>query len=46
VDLINTSKQPELDMPELKNNDAERVVPFDDKRSIRRIVLAEEDLNL
>jgi hypothetical protein len=38
VDLLGTSKEPELDLL-LERNDAEIVVPFDDKRSIRRIVL-------
>lgn len=47
VDLINTSKQPEIDFRENGENNQERetVVPFDDNRSIRRIVLTEEILN-
>jgi hypothetical protein len=43
VDLRNTSKEPELGLVE-HEEDAEHVVPFDDKRSIRRIVLGEEVL--
>jgi len=43
VDLIGTSKQPELNLPE--GDDEQVVVPFDDKRSIRRIVLSEDALN-
>jgi hypothetical protein len=38
VDLIGTSKQPQIDMSE-SATEADVVVPFDDKRSIRRIVL-------
>jgi hypothetical protein len=38
VDLIGTSKQPELDL-RLETEEDDLVVPFDDKRSIRRIVL-------
>ena len=38
VDLIGTSKQPQIDMSE-SAAEADVVVPFDDKRSIRRIVL-------
>jgi hypothetical protein len=37
IDLINTSKEPQIDLLESEIPDA--VVPFDDKRSIRRIVL-------
>lgn len=55
VDLINTSKQPELELLERREADLESfegesseseefIVPFDDKRSIRRIVLTEEHL--
>jgi hypothetical protein len=43
VDLLNTSKQPTIDLGE-EGDGAEFVVPFDDKRSIRRIVLTEEAL--
>lgn len=41
VDLLNTSRQPEVEMARIDAvDDAEaRIVPFDDKRSIRRIVL-------
>lgn len=47
VDLITTNKKPELDFldtEERVEGDA-FIVPFDDKRSIRRIVLTEEILN-
>ena len=43
VDLINTSKQPTLEFEEFQTE--EDIVPFDDKRSIRRIILTEEVLN-
>lgn len=43
VDLINTSKQPTLEFEEFQSEDD--IVPFDDKRSIRRIILTEEILN-
>ncbi|WP_437561286.1 ORC-CDC6 family AAA ATPase [Sorangium sp. So ce542] len=39
VDLIGTSKEPQLNLIESEEDDADVVVPFDDKRSIRRIVL-------
>lgn len=42
VDLIGTTKEPELDLVERAEPDV--VVPFDDKRSIRRIVLHPEVL--
>lgn len=45
VDLLNTTKQPELDFIEDRGDTLEIVVPFDDKRSIRRIILSEEILN-
>jgi hypothetical protein len=38
VDLIGTSKEPELDLQKSREG-VDIVVPFDDKRSIRRIVL-------
>lgn len=38
VDLIGTSKQPQIDMAD-GGDSVDVVVPFDDKRSIRRIVL-------
>lgn len=38
VDLIGTSREPEL-MEEVDRDSPDLVVPFDDKRSIRRIVL-------
>ncbi len=43
VDLIGTSKEPELEL--LERTEQEVVVPFDDKRSIRRIVLRPEILD-
>lgn len=43
VDLLTTKKEPEIEMIEAENGD-ERIVPFDDKRSIRRIILSEDDL--
>ena len=42
VDLIGTSQQPQIELFQLENSsltDAEIIVPFDDKRSIRRIIL-------
>lgn len=46
VDLLNTTKQPELEFIEDRDDyNDEIVVPFDDKRSIRRIILSEEILN-
>lgn len=44
VDLLNTSKQPDLEMSEMKKEHKDLIVPFDDKRSIRRIILKESDL--
>jgi hypothetical protein len=45
VDLINTSKQPDIDFGEsIESSDI--VVPFDDKRSIRRIVVDEQTLDV
>ena len=44
VDLIGTSKQPILDLFE-EVSETDLVVPFDDKRSIRRIVLDEKVLS-
>lgn len=48
VDLLSTSKAPQLELQpiEVDAEDADMVVPFDDKRSIRRIVLRETDLQL
>ncbi len=43
VDLIGTSKEPELDL-QFDSAQPDIVVPFDDKRSIRRIVLDESIL--
>jgi hypothetical protein len=45
VDLINTKKAPELGFDEVTGSEQDRVVPFDDKRSIRRIVLSPDILN-
>ena len=44
VDLLNTSKQPELGFGQDEGERSEFIVPFDDKRSIRRIILTEKDL--
>ncbi len=47
VDLLNTSKQPLLDLIEEdreENTEPDLIVPFDDKRSIRRIILTEDVL--
>ncbi|PKD44687.1 ATP-binding protein [Rhodohalobacter barkolensis] len=43
VDLIGTSKEPQIELF-VEDNGADIVVPFDDKRSIRRIILGEEIL--
>jgi hypothetical protein len=46
VDLIGTSREPDVEM---KNGEAiskDIVVPFDDKRSIRRIILTDSILNI
>ncbi|RDI07921.1 hypothetical protein [Flavobacterium sp. AG291] len=46
VDLINTSKQPQLQFEIFEGeNEEEFIVPFDDKRSIRRIILTKEILD-
>lgn len=44
VDLLGTSKQPELDLVGNREG-ADFVVPFDDKRSIRRVVMSREILD-
>ena len=44
VDLKNTSQEPQIDFVEFSEG-KDLVVPFDDKRSIRRIVLNKEILN-
>jgi hypothetical protein len=47
VDLLGTSKQPELTLAAVDENqerDEEFAVPFDDKRAIRRILLTEDVL--
>ena len=38
VDLLGTSKQPQIDLRE-GEDEKDTIVPFDDKRSIRRIIL-------
>lgn len=47
VDLINTNKQPELNFvsTEERGEGEDIVVPFDDKRSIRRIILTDAILS-
>ena len=47
VDLIGTSKAPQVEFENFigEAGDQEIVVPFDDKRSIRRITLREEMLD-
>ncbi len=47
VDLITTAKKPELELLDIDERveGDEFIVPFDDKRSIRRIILTEEILN-
>ena len=48
VDLLNTSKQPAIDLligPPEEEAEEGFVVPFDDKRSIRRIVLTNRVLD-
>ena len=46
VDLINTSKQPQIEFEFMKDLRDDFIVPFDDKRSIRRIILTKEILNV
>ena len=46
VDLLNTKKEPQVEMEEITGPTEELVVPFDDKRSIRRITLSEEILTV
>ena len=45
VDLISTSKQPEIDFIVNDELDSSTIVPFDDNRSIRRIILTQDILN-
>ena len=45
VDLIGTSRQPQIEFFQDADG-ADFVVPFDDKRSIRRIVLQEDILSV
>lgn len=46
VDLMNTTRRPEMgfEIVESPEDPSEYVVPFDDKRSIRRIILTKEHL--
>ncbi len=46
VDLIGTSKEPEIDLKDVNEEkmSSEVIVPFDDKRSIRRIILTKNVL--
>jgi len=45
VDLMNTTRRPEMGFDLVESEDlSEYVVPFDDKRSIRRIILTKEYL--
>jgi hypothetical protein len=46
VDLLNTSNAPAVELQDKPSEDSDFVVPFDDKRSIRRIVLRGDVLNL
>jgi hypothetical protein len=45
VDLMNTSRKPELGFECTDKDEQEYIVPFDDKRSIRRIILTADILN-
>ena len=45
VDLTNTSRKPELGFDCLDGDQPDYVVPSDDKRSIRRIILTADILN-
>ena len=47
VDLLTTNKKPELDFldTEERNDGDDFIVPFDDKRSIRRIILSKDILD-
>lgn len=47
VDLLTTNKKPELELIDIdqRSDNEEFIVPFDDKRSIRRIILTEDILN-
>ena len=46
VDLINTSRQPDLSFGKADAPSVDIVIPFDDKRSIRRIILPEDILTV
>ena len=45
VDFKKTSREPKLDFTQREEDEKDFIVPFDDKRSIRRIILTEENLN-
>lgn len=45
IDLLGTSKQPELELEKGRSGD-DFIVPFDDKRSIRRIIMDESILQI
>lgn len=45
VDLINTSRQPQIEFEFIDLVTEDFIVPFDDKRSIRRIILTKEILD-
>lgn len=47
VDLISTNKKPELEFVSIEERQTSEdfIVPFDDRRSIRRIILTEDILN-
>jgi hypothetical protein len=42
---MNTSRKPELGFENFESDEQEYIVPFDDKRSIRRIILTADILN-
>jgi hypothetical protein len=44
VDLMNTSRKPELGFDIVDDEQQEYIVPFDDRRSIRRIILTSDIL--
>ena len=44
VDLINTSKEPQIELEFSDVTDDDIVIPFDDNRSIRRIILSKDQL--
>jgi hypothetical protein len=42
---MNTSRKPELGFESVEGDQHDYIVPFDDKRSIRRIILTADILN-